>query len=294
MRPECRRELTLRIYSAIVLVAVVLVATWFGGVGIPHACAAAIGLFVYYEWSTMTTLAERSMRGHAFGWFSMVADRRLNLLFGAGRPDHVRCSPVLSRHRRSGLAIIGNWSWWQPGGIFYAGLSAVSLAAIRGEDQLGLVAMLFVFAVVWSTDILAYFVGRAIGGPKLAPRISPGKTWSGAIGGTIAGVAGRRCRRAVILPSRSASGFRSIALFLSVVGQIGDLFESFIKRRFGVKDSSHLIPGHGGVMDRVDGSCICLFRRILSCDRFLRGRHGGCRLSRCFPFRSVRPRKHHG
>ncbi|NML73762.1 phosphatidate cytidylyltransferase [Rhizobium sp. S-51] len=248
------RELTLRIYSAIVMVAVVLVATWLGGMAF-RILAGGIGLLVYYEWSTMTRLAEKSIRGHAFGWVSMVAIVA-NLLFG---------SPDMTVPLFAGLvltavlpALAGRWSWWQPSGIFYSGLSAISLSAIRGEDQLGFAAMLFVFAVVWATDILAYFVGRAIGGPKLAPRISPGKTWSGAIGGTIAGVLGG--------VGVSLCYFQTVdlwvpfvAFFLSVAGQIGDLFESFIKRRFGVKDSSHLIPGHGGVMDRVDALVFACF-----------------------------------
>ncbi|NGO64141.1 phosphatidate cytidylyltransferase [Rhizobium daejeonense] len=248
------RELTLRIYSAIVLAAIVLTATWLGGFAF-RLLSVLIGLLVYYEWSRMTQLAESNMRGHAFGWFS-VSVIGLNMLFG---------SPDLTVPLLAGLvvtailpSIAGNWRWWQVGGIFYSGLSAVSLAAIRGEDSVGFAAMLFVFAVVWATDILAYFVGRAIGGPKLAPRISPGKTWSGAIGGTIAGVLGGT---AVALAFFQSVGLwiPVVALLLSVAGQIGDLFESFIKRRFGVKDSSHLIPGHGGVMDRVDGLVFACF-----------------------------------
>lgn len=248
------RELTLRIYSAIVMVAVVLAATWYGGFAF-RLLAGAIGLFVYYEWSSMTRLGERSIRAHAFGWLSMAAIF-LNMLFGA---DDMTVPLFAGLVLTSILPVLfGKWSWWQPGGIFYSGLSAISLAAIRGEDQLGFAAMIFVFAVVWSTDILAYFVGRAIGGPKLAPRISPGKTWSGAIGGTIAGVLGGV---AVALAFFQSIGLwvPFIALVLSVAGQIGDLFESFIKRRFGVKDSSHLIPGHGGVMDRVDALVFACF-----------------------------------
>jgi len=115
---------------------------------------------------------------------------------------------------------------------------------------------------VWATDIFAYFVGRAIGGPKLAPRISPGKTWSGAIGGAVAAII---AGTAVVWSFFSADDLRIpvLALVLSVCSQIGDLFESFIKRRFGVKDSSHLIPGHGGVMDRVDGLIFACFAAFL-------------------------------
>jgi phosphatidate cytidylyltransferase len=131
-------------------------------------------------------------------------------------------------------------------------LTGVSLAEIRGEDFTGFIAMIFIFAVVWGTDIAAYFTGRAIGGKKLAPSISPGKTWSGAIGGAVAAVI---CGSAVVLSYMKQVSFWivGLALLLSVLSQIGDLFESFMKRRYKVKDSSHLIPGHGGVMDRIDG-----------------------------------------
>src|SRR5262249_46317865 len=113
-------------------------------------------------------------------------------------------------------------------------------------------AIIFLFAVVWGTDIIAYFVGRAVGGPKLAPQISPKKTWSGALGGVAAAIA---AAVAVVL----AGGLPNMAVVallavgLSIIAQAGDLFESVLKRRFGAKDSSQLIPGHGGLMDRLDG-----------------------------------------
>ncbi|MGL3605613.1 phosphatidate cytidylyltransferase [Rhizobium sp. G187] len=248
------RELQLRIYSAIVMIVVVVAATWAGG-AIFRFLAAAIGLLIYYEWSKITRLSEKSLRADAFGWLSLALIA-LNLLFGS---DDLTV-PLFAGLVTTAIipAIFRRVSWWQPAGIFYAGLSAISLSAIRGEDSLGLIAMLFVFVVVWATDILAYFVGRAIGGPKLAPRISPGKTWSGAIGGALAGVSG-----GVLLATSYFQDVGAwvvgIALALSISSQIGDLFESFIKRRFGVKDSSHLIPGHGGVMDRVDGLVFACF-----------------------------------
>lgn len=247
-------ELKLRIYSSIVLIAVVMVATWTGATAF-RALAALIGMLIYYEWSTICRLAERSVRGNAWGWLA-VAAVCVNLLFG--RDDLT--FPLLCGFAITAVipVLLGKWSGWQPAGIFYAGLSAVSLAAVRGEDSLGFAAMLFVFAVVWSTDILAYFVGRAIGGPKLAPAISPGKTWSGAIGGTIAGVLGGVAVTLVFFRT-VGPWIVSVAFMLSVFSQIGDLFESFIKRRFGVKDSSRLIPGHGGVMDRVDGLVFACF-----------------------------------
>lgn len=248
------RELQLRIISAVVLIVVVLSATWFGGLAF-KAVAAAIGVLIYYEWSTITRLAEGSLRANAFGWLSMALIS-LNMLFGeADMTVPLFAGLVITMTIPS---VLGRVSWWQAGGLFYAGLSAISLSAIRGEDSLGFIAMLFVFVVVWATDILAYFVGRSVGGPKLAPRISPGKTWSGAIGGTVAGVTGGLL---VAMAHFQDVGLwvGLIAFVLSVASQIGDLFESFIKRRFGVKDSSKLIPGHGGVMDRVDGLVFACF-----------------------------------
>ncbi|MCY1322288.1 Phosphatidate cytidylyltransferase [compost metagenome] len=241
-------ELKLRIASGVVLAAVALAATWFGGLAF-QLLSVLIALLVYYEWSTITGLVERDFQGNAFGWLSIV------VIAGLVVTGYIGYSlPFLAFGLGAALlwVLTQKTSWWLPGGIAYAGLTGISLAALRGADDLGLIATLFVFAVVWATDIFAYFTGRAIGGPKLAPRISPGKTWSGAIGGTICGIL---AGVAVFMAYFSLQDLRIpiIALVLSVASQVGDLFESFIKRRFGVKDSSRLIPGHGGVMDRVDG-----------------------------------------
>jgi phosphatidate cytidylyltransferase len=112
--------------------------------------------------------------------------------------------------------------------------------------------VLLLFAIVWTTDVLGYFAGRAFGGPKLWPAVSPKKTWSGAIAGTVGAVV-----VALLVAAQFGSFNRiaiiTVALLLSVVAQAGDLFESWVKRQFDAKDSSHIIPGHGGVMDRLDG-----------------------------------------
>jgi phosphatidate cytidylyltransferase len=140
---------------------------------------------------------------------------------------------------------------WAAGGIIYAGGLALAPITLRSDVQHGLVALMFLFAVVWTTDIVAYLVGRTLGGPKLAPAFSPNKTWSGAIGGTAAAVlAATGLGLAVHLTGIGM--IAALAVALSVAGQLGDLFESALKRRFGVKDSSQLIPGHGGLMDRLD------------------------------------------
>jgi phosphatidate cytidylyltransferase len=112
--------------------------------------------------------------------------------------------------------------------------------------------MIFLFAVVWATDVAAYFAGRLIGGAKLCPAISPNKTWSGALAGVLAGTAAG-VAVAVFGGIHPIAPIIIVSLLLSVAAQFGDLFESALKRRFGVKDASHAIPGHGGLMDRLDG-----------------------------------------
>jgi len=159
------------------------------------------------------------------------------------------------------VAAIGvAWEWarltslrpmWLVAGVIYAGIFLVSMLLLRDDSVLGFVALIWLFALVWTADVFAFFAGRAIGGPKLAPQISPNKTWAGAIVGTIAGItAGAIVLIAAGLSLRPA---HLIIMFIVVIAaQLGDLVESAIKRRFGVKDSSQLIPGHGGLMDRCD------------------------------------------
>jgi phosphatidate cytidylyltransferase len=140
---------------------------------------------------------------------------------------------------------------WIAGAVPYAGALGLAPIALRSDEQDGFLAVIFLFAVVWMTDIVAYFAGRTIGGPKLMPQVSPNKTWSGALAGTLAAVV-----VAVIFAEAAALAafaLAMLAVILSVFAQAGDLFESFLKRRFGAKDSSRLIPGHGGLMDRLDG-----------------------------------------
>lgn len=252
------RELRLRIVSAIVMAAVILAATWYGGI-LFRIVAGLLAILIYYEWSTITRLSETNSTGNAWGWFA-VAVIAGNTIFGESSLD----LPLLSGFTLTAalFPILRGRNWWLVGGIFYAGLSGISLAAIRGDELTGFMSILFIFAVVWSTDILAYFVGRAIGGPKLAPSISPGKTWSGAIGGAVAAVIGGGAV-SMAYHGRISVLVLGLALILSVFSQIGDLFESFVKRRFQVKDSSHLIPGHGGFMDRVDGLVFACFTVFL-------------------------------
>ncbi len=142
-------------------------------------------------------------------------------------------------------------AWWSAAGVYYAGFPAVALIWLRGDPEYGVLIILYLFAIVWTTDSAAFLFGRWIGGAKLALRISPKKTWSGLIGGTVsAGLAGAIFGAFAGMPSFWLS---LLAVILALIAQVGDLGESAIKRTFGMKDSSGLIPGHGGVLDRIDG-----------------------------------------
>jgi phosphatidate cytidylyltransferase len=146
--------------------------------------------------------------------------------------------------------------------VYYAGIPAISLVWIRGDEQFGWLAILYLFAIVWTTDTAAYIFGRAIGGPKLAPRVSPKKTWSGFLGGAIcAALVGSLF--GAWMGETDLVKLASLSLVLAVAAQLGDLGESAMKRIFGTKDSSGLIPGHGGVLDRIDGLIFVAFTAAL-------------------------------
>lgn len=252
------RELRLRIVSGVVLGVLVLAATWRGGIWFT-SLAVLIMVLMHYEFSTMSGAPARAPLANAIGWLAILATALFVLtslpVMALAAIFIGACGAAFAGFKRGA----GSWS---AVAVLYAGFSGLALAEIRGEGLFGLFAMLFIFAIVWATDILAYFCGRALGGPKLAPRISPGKTWSGAVFGAAAGVG---AGVGVALSIRHGGGWLipMVALALSVASQLGDLFESWIKRRFGAKDSGHLIPGHGGVMDRVDGLVFAAFAAFL-------------------------------
>lgn len=138
---------------------------------------------------------------------------------------------------------------WTAGGTLWLALPCVALLWLT-KGEAGRFLVLWLFAVVWASDVGAYAAGRALGGPRLAPVLSPNKTWSGAVGGLVgAGLVGLAAALAVGVPLAPAI---ALSLVLSVAAQLGDLAESLAKRRFGAKDSGALIPGHGGLLDRLD------------------------------------------
>ncbi|MCO4316506.1 phosphatidate cytidylyltransferase [Phyllobacterium sp. 21LDTY02-6] len=236
-----------RILSAIVLIIIAIVATWLGGFFF-GLLACAIGLGAHYEWQGISR-GRSSPLTRGLAWTFLLATF-LVLLFTQNVV--VMLALIFAGALLTAFAGGRSEGFWPAAGLVYAGFPTVALAMLRGDSGDGFAAILFLFAVVWATDIFAYFNGRALGGPKLAPRFSPNKTWSGAIGGAAAGVAAGVLCASFITPSGGLP-IPLVALVLSIFAQLGDLGESWMKRKFGVKDSGALIPGHGGVMDRVDG-----------------------------------------
>lgn len=238
-------DLKHRTISALVLVPLVLGITFLGGWAFAGLWLLA-GLAMLYEWAEIARL------GHRAVWLILCG----LVLCGAGgllmlSDRHYALSLLLLGAAAAALAV-PRQSVWSFSGLLVAGAAALPIIALRGDGPLGLWAVLFIYAVVWATDIFAYFTGRLLGGPKLWPRVSPNKTWSGALGGTAAAVAAGVAVAAVggiahLLP------LAAVAAGLSIVSQAGDLAESAVKRHCGVKDASRLIPGHGGLLDRLDG-----------------------------------------
>lgn len=239
-------DLGIRLASALVLGPAVLAIAWFGGIAFGVLMLVAAMLFLW-EWFSMTGTAAVSPPS-IVGQGGLVAVACLHL---AGMPElglGIVVASALAVFAVSGFSKAGRWGLE---GALYSGLALYALLALRGGSD-GLTVTFFLLFVVWATDIFAYFTGRALGGPKLWQRVSPKKTWSGAIGGLIFATA-FGVGVAHVSGAGALATWGLLAAGLSVVSQAGDLLESAIKRRFDVKDSSKLIPGHGGIMDRIDG-----------------------------------------
>jgi phosphatidate cytidylyltransferase len=240
-------DLTLRVASGLLMAGLALSAAWAGGLLFALFWIAA-GIAVLHEWLAIVS-GERRPAALACGG-AAIALAGFSALEGFGGltflllvVGSVALWAACRSGRQAGLATAG---------LPYAGAMAVPIILIRADQALGLVAVLFLFCVVWGCDVMAYFTGRALAGPKLWPRVSPKKTWSGFLGGTFFGAAAGTALCAATGVGRLAPIF-VLGFVLAVASQGGDLFESALKRRFGAKDASRLIPGHGGVMDRLDG-----------------------------------------
>ncbi len=246
-KPESAKkagDLKLRILSAMVMAPLVLLAVWYGG-WVFRALLTVSALVAIGEWANLVA-GDRLPESF---WHSILAMILVLVAYASGGPAMAMLlAVVLGVYVR--LVAGPKASWLLGFGIPYVTAGMAGLAWLR--EYPGLPLVLFCLLAIWATDIGAYAAGRSIGGPKLAPRISPKKTWAGLIGGMIAAavfaygvaVVAEAARPWVALP---------IGALLAVIGQAGDLFESWVKRRYNVKDSSRLIPGHGGLLDRIDG-----------------------------------------
>jgi len=254
--PSDRQNFLRRTASALVLAPLAIGLAFVGGWIFTAACTVTAGL-VLWEWSRLVAGVDGECATCALvlGLPALIGAAVLAQLdIPAGAIGVIAAAAAFASQGTLGLAYRRNRHscLWAAAGILYAAIVAMCPIWLRRDPQMGFAALLFLFATVWATDIFAYFTGRGFGGPLLAPRLSPKKTWSGAVGGLAGGVvAGVLVAYASARTHPAAAGV--LALILSIAAQGGDLFESSVKRRFGAKDTSALIPGHGGVMDRVDG-----------------------------------------
>jgi phosphatidate cytidylyltransferase len=246
------RNLLMRVIAGAVLAPVAIAIAYAGGwPWITLVTLAAIGLYI--EWLTIVG-AGREMRVVGVGTIALAI---AGCCLALGGIDAALLALVL------GLAGIACFSperrRWSAAGFGYAAVAQLASVWVRLDPEMGFVTLVFVLLIVWATDIGGYVAGRGIGGPKLWPRVSPKKTWAGAIGGFLAslivaaGFAVFGSNKSDPTLTLKMAPLLLLAAVLSIASQLGDLFESAVKRRFGVKDSSHVIPGHGGLMDRLDG-----------------------------------------
>lgn len=237
-------NLYMRVVAALVLAPVTIAIAWIGGW--PWACIViAAAALLYFEWLMIVGASGNrfavaiGIAGLAIAGVCLMM-RRTDLALGIVAGS-IALAAVAGRGQRG----------WVASGLVYAAAALLAAILVRRDAEFGFVALMFVLLIVWVTDIGGYFAGRSIGGPKLWPRVSPKKTWAGAIGGLVLGLA-----VAAAFAWLGFGGMLALLMLgavLSIVSQLGDLFESAIKRRFDVKDSSHIIPGHGGLLDRLDG-----------------------------------------
>ena len=241
-------DLGIRTASALILIPAVIACAWLGGFWFKGLVLLLAGL-IAHEW--VSIVHPKNTSQYALHMAAAICGALLPDLFGV----EIALLAIFALGLASGLmvrfadSVSSKWSYF---GVFYVGFPAIAFTLLRTDSTYGFVAILWIFLIVWAADILAYFAGRTIGGPKLAPVISPKKTWAG-LGGAVAGSTLASSIFAYTFQLNGISALAVLAASLALVEQVGDLFESALKRFHGVKDSGALIPGHGGVIDRVDG-----------------------------------------
>lgn len=237
-------NLRLRMIASVAMIVIASAALWLGGIAF-WLLAVVIALFMMAEWSDLQHAPARQKR---------ITQYSLSVPLAVMAP----ASLVLVVHDFFSLGLLAGAAFFAAAvtrrsvlgvGVVYCGLPVLALVFLRRQEE-GLLWAFWALSLVWATDIGAFFSGRSIGGPKLAPRLSPNKTWAGLIGGVAAASA-----LAAILHVRYGLPWRMTLAtpVLAVIAQGGDLYESWLKRRAGVKDSGNILPGHGGVLDRLDG-----------------------------------------
>lgn len=235
-------DLATRLLVAIVLIGLAAVALWAGGLGF-WLVIAAIGLLMLGEWADLSGASLQHKRLSQYALTVPLAIMAPDLAAGPGFLALglvIGAAFFVAAVTRSGRLAAG---------VLYVGLPVLALLTLRMQEPHGLLYTFWAMALVWACDSGAYFTGRAIGGPKLAPQISPNKTWAGFVGGVAAAGIFATLLVWFGLPAPLAIATPVLAM----LAQLGDLYESHLKREAGVKDSGNLLPGHGGIMDRLDG-----------------------------------------
>jgi len=242
-------SLRLRAISALALAPIAIAAVWFGAPWLPLLTALAAAVMAW-EWGRLCGRGRFGVIGVVLVIAVLVPVAAAALLSGGFAVGIVALAAAavfwFARERDDPEP------GWMALGALWVALPSISLLWLAREETGGRATLLWLLAIVWATDIGAYAAGRSLGGPRLAPRWSPHKTWAGLVGGVIcAGLTG--WATAALLGISSTLPLAALSAVLAIVEQFGDVAESAAKRRFGVKDSSSLIPGHGGLLDRLDG-----------------------------------------
>jgi phosphatidate cytidylyltransferase len=240
-------DLGARSASALILIPAVLLDIWLGGIWF-ELFMAFLGLLMAHEWTNI--VHQRSSTQFALHAAAVLCaaflPKEIGVLQSVAIISGITALGLLANAMRDRDKNIFAFV-----GVPYVALPVLALVLLRSHNIWGVHAIMWVMLVVWATDTFAYFAGRMFGGPKLAPILSPKKTWSGLLGGMAGAALISSIYAGFILPGWV--GLALVAAALAVIAQIGDIFESALKRTYGVKDSGYLIPGHGGVLDRVDG-----------------------------------------